>query len=221
MIVWAIVPVKHLVEAKSRLNEVLGPVGREKLVCDLVCRTLDLLATTQGVSDTILVSTDPAVLDLAGRCNSRPLMEETPPDLNRALNQATNLALEAGAEAVLVVPADLPLVEAADLEAVLTLLAYPTPGKNSVVAVPDRHGTGTNLLALKPPGVIEYCFGPGSLVRHRDACMTRGVPFHTLQNPRLVLDLDLPEDLALWRPTAGQQGLLLGCERCRIGFEDR
>ena len=64
-----------------------------------------------------------------------------------------------------------------------------------VAIVPDRHGTGTNALALAPPDAIEPSFGEGSCARHVAAAREAGVPFGVEELPSLALDLDTPADV--------------------------
>ena len=195
MSVWAIVPVKPLASAKSRLAGRLDAAGREQLSRDLLGRTLRLLAAVDTVAETIVVSPDPAVLTQAVEGKALPLPEAPPGGLNGALAQAAAVARGAGAGAIVVVPIDLPLARPADvLSAVALVAAAAAP---AVVAAPDRHGRGTNLLALRPPDVIPFCFGTDSLARHRAAALTGGIAWHTLANARLALDVDEPADLAL------------------------
>ena len=66
-----------------------------------------------------------------------------------------------------------------------------------VALVPDRHGTGTNVLMLAPPGVIDFCFGPASRSEHAGAAAAAGAAYVELGGP-LDIDLDTPEDLARW-----------------------
>jgi 2-phospho-L-lactate guanylyltransferase len=100
-----------------------------------------------------------------------------------------------GASAVLVLPADLPLVTSADIEAMIAL-AEPTP---ALVLAPDRKGEGTNALLSAPPALIEYKFGPQSYANHRSSASAAGVRVVECRRPGLALDLDLPEDLVLFR----------------------
>ncbi len=64
-----------------------------------------------------------------------------------------------------------------------------------VAIVPDRHGTGTNALALSPPDAIEPSFGEGSCARHVAAAREAGVPFNVEELRSLALDLDTPADV--------------------------
>jgi 2-phospho-L-lactate guanylyltransferase len=103
---------------------------------------------------------------------------------------------ELDAQRVVLVPGDTPALDAGELEA---LLARTEP----VVIVPDRHGTGTNALALSPPGAIAPSFGPGSRARHEAAADAAGLERATLELPSLTHDVDTPDDLAALRARGG------------------
>jgi 2-phospho-L-lactate guanylyltransferase len=64
------------------------------------------------------------------------------------------------------------------------------------VIVPDRAGTGTNALLLRPPDAFAPSFGPGSLERHIEAVSTAGVRFRVERVRSLMHDVDTPDDLA-------------------------
>jgi 2-phospho-L-lactate guanylyltransferase len=122
-----------------------------------------------------------------------------PIDLNQALQQATRAAVGSGASAVLVVPADLPLVTADDLRQLVELAGTPPV----VVLAPDRRQSGTNAMLASPAGLIEYSFGPSSFDRHRALGIAAGARVLVCDRPGLALDLDLPEDLGLFREISG------------------
>jgi 2-phospho-L-lactate guanylyltransferase len=200
--VWAIVPVKALADAKSRLAGRLDAGQRKQLSRALLLGTLRTLEGVEGLAATLVVSSDPAVLALAEREKAQSLREAPPGDLNRALTGAAVVAQAAGADAIVVIPIDLPLARPADVAPVVALVA--AGGPRAVVVAPDRHGEGTNLLALRPVDAIDFAFGPRSLERHRAAALARGIPFHTVENPRLAFDLDEPADLDLGRSLWGK-----------------
>jgi len=64
------------------------------------------------------------------------------------------------------------------------------------VLAPDRHGTGTNALLLRPPAALPFAFGVGSLARHRAVARARGLLSRSYDAPGTALDLDTPADLA-------------------------
>lgn len=193
----AVVPVRSLAGAKSRLGEVLDAEEREELVRGLLERALAALAATPSVDRTIVVSEDDGVLEIARGAGATPL-RQLGGGLNAALDQARTVALELGAEALLVLPGDLPAVDADALEA-LVAAAPPAP---SVTLVADRHGSGTNALHLAPPDVIRFAFGHESRRQHRFLAADAGAAFAECEGP-LALDLDTPDDLLLAREAAG------------------
>jgi 2-phospho-L-lactate guanylyltransferase len=115
--------------------------------------------------------------------------------LNTALARATVMAQVQATHGILVLPADLPLLTADDVRALIDRAAKPPV----VVIAPDRHGKGTNALLMVPPGQIEYDFGEGSFQKHCDRATKSGARLEIVNLPSLGLDLDVPEDLELIR----------------------
>ena len=95
-----------------------------------------------------------------------------------------------GAACAVLLPGDCPLLEPRELERLLTGL----PERYAAI-VPDRHGTGTNALALAPPDAIRPAFGKGSCARHVAIARAAGVPYAVEELPSLALDLDTPADV--------------------------
>ncbi len=191
MTVWAIVPVKPLVRAKSRLSGRLSVEERAALSERMLMHTLEVLSAVPEVERTLVVSRDSRALALARDHGANTLSERGTPSLNTALKRATLVAVGYGASAVLVLPADLPLLTREAVDALIAC-AYPPP---AVVLAPDRRGTGTNALLAAPPTVIEFGFGRNSLLRHKARAQQAGVRLELIHLPALSLDIDLPEDL--------------------------
>ena len=95
-----------------------------------------------------------------------------------------------GADAILVIPMDLPLITPAAIDAVAAALTQDAAA--TVVLVPDRHGTGTNTLGLRPPDVIDVAFGPSSREAHRARAEAAAARFVELPDSPLSVDLDTP-----------------------------
>ena len=189
----AIVPVGALERAKSRLGEVLDAEERRDLVIALLERTLAATRDTPRVSETVVVTPDDEVASIARSAGAR-VIRQADRGLNHGLDEARAAAVDDGATALLVLPADLPEVSPAAIEDVLaTLDVEPAP---LVAIVPDRHGRGTNSLLLAPPGVIDFAFGGDSRVAHRHAADAASTRIVELDGP-LSLDIDTPEDLLL------------------------
>jgi 2-phospho-L-lactate guanylyltransferase len=181
----ALVPVRHLERAKSRLGEALDAEERAMLATTLVERTLGALVELRahgGIEGLVVASGDPSVLAVAVRRDGTPLPVPGV-DLVADLEAARELAIAQGATAVLVVPIDLAAVSAAAL------------------------GEGTNVLYVSPPRAIPFAFGPGSRARHAGAAVAAGVALVEVAGP-LALDLDTPEDLAAADGSAPAVGLL-------------
>lgn len=200
MSVIAIVPVRALEGAKSRLGEALDAEERRDLVIRLLHRTLAELAATETIERTIVVSADEEVLAIARSAGVVPL-RQVGGGLNAALDQARAAAIDLGASGLLVLPGDLPAVTADALDAVVEA----RPAGPSVVLVPDRHGRGTNALLVTPADVIAFAFGGDSRAAHSALARAAGATYVELDGP-LALDLDTPEDLLLARQRTGAAG---------------
>jgi 2-phospho-L-lactate guanylyltransferase len=202
MTTWAIVPVKPLRRGKSRLAGLLTEEQRTRLNRYLLEHTLSVLNEIPDIEHTLVVSRDPAALALTRSMGGRTVLEDGAPQFNTAIQRATIVAQTQGARAVLILPADLPLVEASDLKALLSLGQIPP----IVVIAPDRRLDGTNTLFVNPAGLIEYGYGPGSFQLHCQRTTEAGAKLEIVNCERIGLDLDLPEDLEM---VGGLDGLKL------------
>jgi 2-phospho-L-lactate guanylyltransferase CofC len=186
----AIVPVAAIEGAKTRLGESLDAEERRDLVERLLARTLGAVLAVGRLADVLVVSPDLEVLGLAAQAGARTLRQRTS-GLNAGVSEARDDVIAGGAEALLVLPIDLPFVTP---EAIDDLLAALADDPSAVVLAPDRHGTGTNALALRPPDVIDFAFGIGSRTAHRAAAHRAGAAYREVEGP-LAVDLDTPDDL--------------------------
>jgi 2-phospho-L-lactate guanylyltransferase len=188
----AVIPVGELERAKSRLGEVLDAEERRDLVIALLQRTLAATGGTPRIAETLVVTPDDEVASIARVAGAR-VIRQTDRGLNHGLDDARRAAVDDGATALLVLPADLPGVSPVAIGAILTTLDERSP---VVAIVPDRHGRGTNSLLLSPPGVIHFAFGGDSRVAHRHEAEAASARVVELDGP-LSLDVDTPEDLLL------------------------
>lgn len=187
----AIIPVGTLEGAKTRLGGMLDAEERRDLVEGLLERTVRAALAAAGLADVLVISPDAEVLRHAAEIGARTLRQRSS-GLNAGLTEARDDVVAGGAEAILVIPIDLPFVTTEAIAAVAgPLLLRPVP---AVVLVTDRHETGTNALGLRPPDVMEFAFGPGSRRAHRAAAEAAGAVFTELDGP-LAVDLDTPDDL--------------------------
>lgn len=196
--VHAIIPVGELDGAKSRLGAVLDAEERLALVTRLVERTIAAVVGTPGVAETLVVTPDDAVRDIALAAGARPLRQRSH-GLNVGIREARGEAIAGGASAILIVPVDLPSITPDSIAAVLAPLGR-EPSGPLVVIVPDRHGRGTNALVLRPPDVIDVRFGGDSRAAHAAAARAAGAALIERGGP-LIMDLDTPDDLLLAQAT--------------------
>jgi 2-phospho-L-lactate/phosphoenolpyruvate guanylyltransferase len=190
--VVAIVPIGSIEGAKSRLGAVLDAEERRDLALRLADTTIRAAVETPGIDETLVVTPDDEVRELALRAGARPLRQRSG-GLNDGLRQARDEAVAGGATAVLVLPIDIPQVSPELLTPIVDLAQGSGP---LVAVVPDRHARGTNALLLSPPDVIEFCFGGDSKEAHIGAARAAGARVEVLDGP-LALDIDTPEDLLI------------------------
>lgn len=187
--ILAVVPLKALDAAKSRLSPVLDDERRKDLVALLFDIALDACTEASSLSGTIVVAGDPAGLVLARRRGALPLLEREP-GLQGALDLADEQLERMRAEASIIVMGDLPGLRGDDLDAVC---AAAPPGP-CVVVLPAADG-GTAVLFRRPATVVRTQFGPGSAQAHHAAAESAGVPVVVLAPSPPIEDLDTPAQL--------------------------
>lgn len=194
---WAVVPVKPLRRAKSRLARALKANQRAALARSMLAHTLDTLGSVDRVSGIAVISNDLTAHEIARAKHAIPLAEADS-GLNAAVAQACAWVAARGAAAALIVPTDLPLLTAFDVESMIDLATEPT----CVVIAPDRHENGTNAMLLRPPQAIHPAYGPASSDAHRRQAAENGIAVHVYRSTTIALDLDLPADLDRYRELA-------------------
>jgi 2-phospho-L-lactate guanylyltransferase len=204
------VPVKSLGHGKSRLAPVLSPLERGALTLAMFEDVLDATLGLEGW-ETWVVSVDESVLEIAIGRRARTIVEARP-SLRAAIEQIEEEAAGRAAEALAIVPADLPLVTGAALTAAVHTLG-------PVVLAPSADERGTNLLLRRPPNAIPSRFGADSYRRHLEAAAERDLPIAVVERGELAFDLDDPDDI-LTMLRSRRPGRTL--EVCReLGLEER
>lgn len=179
----AVVPVKRLTAAKTRLRGALPGVPHEALVLAMLADTLAAARGCALVDRVLVVTDDPVAARLAGEAGA-----ERVPDGRAGLNGALAYgALRAGGAGVVALTGDLPALRPAELAAALGGLDGRVRGY-----VPDARGTGTALLAARAGTPLEPRFGPGSAAAHEAS----GAVALTGDWPSVRQDVDTPADLA-------------------------
>lgn len=199
----ALVPLKDLVQAKTRLAGLLRPSERRALAQAMVEDVLSVLSAHPEVVGVTLLSDDPGADMLAAKyaCDCLAERQLAAVGLNPLLEEAvTRLQRDSGGQ-LLVLHGDLPLLDGDDISAVLAQQRR----SGGLVIGCDREGTGTNLLAFDEGSAVPFRFGPGSCARHQAAARAAGVPVLVLRRAGIALDIDGPPDMAaLLRALDGQ-----------------
>lgn len=137
-----------------------------------------------------VVSDGPMVLERAAALGAETVADPGD-DLNLALTRAIEAAEAAGADAVVIIPGDIPVVAERDVAEILEV------GETSqVVVVPSNDG-GTNGLYLRPPSIMQPEFGPGSLQAHVERADALGLRCTVLPLESMATDLDTEADAAI------------------------
>ena len=194
MTTWVVVLIKDFDSAKQRLRPALGPKERRALAQ----RNAQLAVQAAAAGDRVLVvAGDDEVAELAKTWGAEVLLEPSQEGQNVAAARGIAQAVEGGADAVLLLSSDLPLVT---VDSVRVVLEAGSRIKGPVaVAVRAVGRGGTNALYLRPPGAITLHFGADSLAKFRDEAERSGVKFVVHDSDAMALDLDEPGDLARLR----------------------
>ncbi len=188
-----IVPHRGLEAAKTRLAPSLSPEERMFLASQLLQRVLKVVREVSD--DVVVISPSRALREIVEPSGAR-LAVQRGMGLNAGLDQARLEAVIDQVDTLIILHGDLPNLQASEVEELMR--ALPANGSPGVAIAPDRAGTGTNALVLRPPGVINFRFGSGSFARHLDEVERAGVPLVAVNRAGLAFDLDTPEDLARW-----------------------
>ncbi len=196
--VQALVPLKDLVQAKTRLAGLLSPSERRALAQAMLEDVLAVLAAHPQVEGVTLVSDDPSAHLLAAQFGAVHWRESElgSHGLNGVVATASARLLAGGAGDILLVHGDLPLLTSADISAVLEAREESA----GLVVGCDRHRRGTNLLCYDAASAPEFSFGADSCAAHLAAAGRLGVPAFVLEREGIGFDVDEPGDLARLLP---------------------
>ena len=199
---WAVVPVKLFARSKQRLMPVLSCDERRTLTGAMLEDVLSALMRAPCLAGVVVVTSERNAGARAQAAGAVVMNDGKNTGMNAAVAQGALHLAEQGRSGMLAIPADVPWITVADVEAIaLAHRAAP-----SVTLVPASKDGGTNALACSPPLVIPCRFGEDSLHEHRDAARARGITAGLVQLERVGHDIDRPDDLAdfLLRPSPTQ-----------------
>jgi 2-phospho-L-lactate guanylyltransferase len=186
--VHAVVPLKDTNEAKRRLASILGAPRRRELALAMFEDVLATLSRVRELAGIIVVTTDPAATAIARRYGAR------------VSRQGAHDAHRLASQGMLTVPGDIPLVEADDIRKLIEAhRGY--RGVRAFIIVPARDERGSNAVLCSPATAVPLRFGTDSFLPHLAASKRQGIEPTVLKLPRIALDIDTPDDLALFLAT--------------------
>src|SRR6478735_6004515 len=175
-----LVPVKAFRDAKARLTAVLDGAERARLAK----WTAERVVAAAGELPVYIACDDDEVAEWA-TAHGATVLWHPREGLNGAVNASIDALRDARIGHVVVAHGDLPRP--------IGLAGVVRPGV--ITLVPDRHGDGTNVVALPTTLGFRLSYGPGSFHRHLAAAMAGGHAVEVRRDPLLGLDIDTPADL--------------------------
>jgi 2-phospho-L-lactate guanylyltransferase len=185
-----LVPIKNTASAKQRLSSLLDQPSRTKLAQAMLHDVLSTLHTWKDRPPVGIVTGDPFATELAEGFGFEVIPDLDDPGETGAIEMATRICVQRGADSTLVIPADIPLIQAWELDEILKN----APPEGSVL-VPAGDGRGTNAAYRRPADLFPLRFGNDSFKPHHAAAQATGKPCIVLQLPGVAVDVDNPEDL--------------------------
>ena len=197
--IYAVVPVKETDDAKRRLAQVLGAARRQELALAMFEDVLATLARVRALAGIMVVTADLAATEIASRYGARVSTDGAREGHTGAVAAA---ARRLASEAMLTVPGDIPLVQADDIIQLIDVHRQQVSrDARGFIIVPARDERGSNAVLCSPAAAVPLTFGADSFFPHLAAAKRRGIEPTVLHLPRIALDIDTPEDMALFLDT--------------------
>jgi 2-phospho-L-lactate/phosphoenolpyruvate guanylyltransferase len=188
----AIVPTKPLDASKSRLAGQLSQDRRARLALAMLWHVLQAARSTSGISEVAVIGGDNAIRELCRRLQL-PWEPEPALGLNACVEHAFRAARQAGWDASIYLPADLPELAPGDLACLLRL----SGSGRDLVAAPDRSEQGTNALLVPSDLSFTPMLGADSFQKHLAQARALNKPVQICRSEGLLLDIDTVSDLNL------------------------
>lgn len=185
-----LIPVKNLTGAKQRLASILNQPTRTELAQAMLFDVLDAVSKSNARDEVGLVTNDDFAIKLARHFNFQIIPDNANSGETDAIAMATVFCVAQGISSTLVIPGDIPLIQASELNQILD--AAP---ENGSVIVPAADGRGTNAILRRPAGLFPLRFGNDSFKPHLAAARATNHPCLVISLPGVALDIDNPSDL--------------------------
>ena len=190
---YILLPVKDLTRAKQRLSNLFTQAERTALAWVMLEHTFATVAAVKNIEGVAVVTLYQPAIDLAERYGFEVILEREQISESHSVDFGSQVLAQRGVECVLRLPLDLPLLQPADIE---TILSHDDTKAPSCVIVPSREGTGTNAILRRPPTLFPSHFGPNSLTKHLAEAERAKAQCKIIELPRIALDVDDANDVA-------------------------
>jgi len=216
--IHAVVPIKDTSDAKRRLAGVLCAGRRQELALTMFEDVLAALTGVRELAGIVVVTVDPAAATIAARYGARVSNAGAREGHTGAVAAA---ARELAAQAMLTLPGDIPLVEADDIRQLIDVHRHATGrGTRAFTIVPARDERGSNAILCSPAAAVPLRFGVDSFLPHLAAARRCAIEPTVVRLPRIALDIDTPDDLALFRATPSPTRTRALLEQWRLRLHD-
>jgi 2-phospho-L-lactate guanylyltransferase len=185
-----LVPIKNTSGAKQRLASILDQDSRTRLAQAMLHDVLSALYEWKDRPSVGIVTTDAYAIQLASEYRFEIIPDPENPGETGAIEMATQVCVARGEDSTLVIPADIPLIQAWELERI-----YKVAPVQGTVLVPAGDARGTNAAFRRPANLFPLRFGNDSFKPHHAAAQATGQPCVILNLPGIAVDVDNPEDL--------------------------
>lgn len=188
---FAILPVKRFENAKTRLSSILDIDDRIHLSSLMLEDTVKILSSVRSLNQVVIVSADKRAEEMATKYGVTFLREEKEKGVNSAVALADLYSTREAAEASVVIPQDLPLLDPIEVSKACQQAENES---RCIVICPSLRYDGTNMLLRKPPTVIATFYDNDSYNMHVKAALKLGIPVKGLFSKSIMYDIDTPED---------------------------
>ncbi|MGE3150701.1 MAG: 2-phospho-L-lactate guanylyltransferase [Pseudorhodoplanes sp.] len=195
--IWAVLPAKRLAQAKTRLAGCLSLAERQMLARVMLEDVLAALEQCPHLGGILLVTADPDLRDIGARAGADILDDDDRDGQTSSVAAAAATLAEREEAGLLAISGDIPLVTPAEIAEVI----IHTQSERSITLVPAPADMGTNILALRPLGAIDFRFGVRSFFEHRKRALEQAIMPTILHLRGAGLDLDRPQDLLAFMKT--------------------
>jgi 2-phospho-L-lactate guanylyltransferase len=187
---FAVLPVKERSLSKTRFGAVLNQEQRATLSKNMLLDTVDSMISSRVFEGIAVLTPEPENWKEEVQSVVRVVGTEIS-GLNESVWEYMQSQRLAEGDSLSIVLSDLPASQKEDFLELEKALGT----KGSAAIAPDRHLTGTNVLAGTHPLAWRPMFGADSFRRHLTSLLDRGMQPQILCRDGLMCDVDNPDDL--------------------------